>query len=287
MNIQHAESIQLKSTNKPGRIKNFLFMKLNYKFLLRLFVSLLVIGSLGFLGNHFYRKLCCSDFFQITTIDIEGSRMTNKEQIVALSSIDIHSNLLALNVAQVQSKLENHPWVAQAAITRDWPNRLLISLKEKKPAILLNRSDGLWYLDSKGRMITRAEPLQELDFPVVSGLENTPPDKDGLQGSFHVLEDIFALLKLADKGNSILPSQNISEIHINDQGEMILFLLDGPFPIYFGNNGKVSTRYYRLVKVLRDLYKTREFSETAYIYLDYQKDAVLVGKAKSIQRHQG
>jgi cell division septal protein FtsQ len=287
MNMQHAESIQLKPTHKPNRIKSFLFMRLDNKFLMRLLVSFLIVGSLVFLGNHSYRKLCHSDFFQITTIDIEGSRKTNKEQIVALSSIDIHSNLLALNVAQIQSKLENHPWVAKAVITRDWPNRLLISLKEKKPVVLLNQSDGLWYLDRKGRMITLAGPLQELDFPVVTGLEKISQDNGSQQDSIPSLQDVFTLLKLADKGNSILPSQNISEIHINDKGEMILYLLDRAFPIHFGSKGKISTRYYRLVKVLRDLYKTREFSEIAYIRLDYLKDAVLVGKTKSMQIHQG
>jgi cell division septal protein FtsQ len=287
MNMQHAERIQLKSTNSPQKIKRFFSMKLDNKILIRLFVSLLVLVFLGFLTNHSYRKLCQSDFFQITTINIDGNRMTNKEQIVALSSIDIHSNLLAMDVTQVQSNLENHPWIAQATIDRDWPNRLVITIKEKTPAALLNQNDGLWYLDRKGRVIAQAEPLQELDFPVITGLEKLSPNNGLQQDSFLPLQDVFALLKLAGRGNSILPSQNISEIHINEKGEMILYLLDRPFPIHFGTNGKISTRYYRLVKILKNLYKSREFSEIAYIRMDYMKDTVLVGKTKPMQLHRG
>jgi hypothetical protein len=59
---------------------------------------------------------------------------------------------------------------------------------------------------------------------------------------------------------------------------MILFLLDRAFPIHLGSEGKISTRYYRLVKVLRNLYKSREFSKIAYIRMDYLKDTILVGK---------
>ena len=262
-------------------------MKLDNKILFRLVISFIVIASFGFLANHSYRKLCHSDFFQITTIDIDGCRMTSKEQIVALSRIDIHSNLLAMDVAHVQSDLENHPWVAQAAINRQWPNRLGITIKEKKPTALLNQNDGLWYLDRKGKVIAKAEPLQELDFPVITGLEKLAPDNGLQQNSFLPLQDVFALLKLAGRGNSILPSQNISEIHINEKGQMVLYLLDRAFPIHFGTEGKISTRYYRLVKVLKDLYKSREFSEIAYIRMDYLKDTVLVGKTKPMQIHKG
>ena len=287
MNIQHAESIQFKSTNKSKKIKRFFTMKLDNKILFRFFISLLVIASFGFIGTHTYRKLCHSDFFQISTIDIDGTRMINNEQIVALSSLDIHSNLLAMNVAMVQSKLENHPWVAQAVITRDWPNRLAISIKEKKPVALLNQNDGLWYLDRNGELIAQAEPMQELDFPVVTGLEKLSLDKELHQDSYLPLHNVFALLKLADRGTSILPSQNISEININDKGEMILYLLDRAFPIHLGSEGKISTRYYRLVKVLKDLYKSREFSEIEYIRMDYLKDTVLVGKTTSMKIHRG
>ena len=288
MIMPHAESIKIKPvTNGQVKMKGFFPKQLNSKILLKLFAFLLMIIVLGLAGNHAYRKLSHSDFFQITAIDIDGCDITTKAQIVSLTSVDIHSNLLAMNVAQVKSNLENHPWVAQAAITREWPNRLVISIKEKKPVALLNQTDGLLYLDRRGKVIARAEPLQELDFPVITGLEklsiNTGPD--GLP--LLPLQDVFSLLKLAGRGNSILPSQNISEIHINDKGEMILFLLDRAFPIHLGKEGKISTRYYRLVKVLRDLYKSREFSKIAYIRMDYMKDSILVGKTASKSIHRG
>ena len=288
MIMPHAESIKIKPvTNGQVKMKGFFPKQLNSKILLKLFAFLLMIIVLGLAGNHAYRKLSHSDFFQITAIDIDGCDITTKAQIVSLTSVDIHSNLLAMNVAQVKSNLENHPWVDQAALTSDWTNRLVISIKEKKPVALLNQTDGLLYLDRRGKVIARAEPLQELDFPVITGLEklsiNTGPD--GLP--LLPLQDVFSLLKLAGRGNSILPSQNISEIHINDKGEMILFLLDRAFPIHLGKEGKISTRYYRLVKVLRDLYKSREFSKIAYIRMDYMKDSILVGKTASKSIHRG
>jgi len=169
-----------------------------------------------------------------------------------------------------------------------WPNRLLIHVKEKNPVALINRATGLFYLDSKGQIIATAGPAQELDFPVITGFENFPFNTARSAQIPEPLKNVLDLLKLANKNNPILPQQNISEIHIAEKGELVLYLLDRPFPIYLGNYGKISTRYYRLVKVLQDLYKTREFSEVSYIRLDYEKDTILVGKYDAVVKsHSG
>ena len=285
MNMQHAETLNIKST-KRSKATQLLF-RLKNKLFLKTFIGLVLIICAAYGAKEVYQKLCHSDFFQITAMKIDGNRMASDKQISALSKVDIHSNLLATNVSQVKSLLESHPWIHSVAIKRDWPNRLLISVKEKKPVALLSRDTGLFYLDRKGRIIAIASPSQELDFPVITGLEKSPLNSSHSYQASYILQDVMGLLKLAARKNSILPEQNISEIHITENGEMLLYLLERAFPIYMGADGDISTKYYNLVKVLRDLYKTREFSKVSYIRLDYQKDNILVGKAKSDRRHQG
>ena len=284
MNMLHAASIEIKSIKNPKGPKHALKQS---KLLIKVMGLLILLLGLGFGVKHIYHRLCQSDFFQITAVRINNNRMTSKEQIAALSRVDIHSNLLAINVVQMQELLESHPWIAKADVIRDWPNRLLINLKEKKPVALLNRDTGLFYLDDSGQIIAAANPSQELDFPVITGFEKYSFDTTDSAHFSKPLQDAFELLKLANTNNPILPQQNISDIHITEQGELILYLLDRPFPIYLGTEGKISTRYYRLVKVLKDLYKTREFSEVLYIRLDYQKDTILVGKIETGRIHRG
>jgi len=285
MNIQHAANIKFKSIKEtkgnhlPRNFRNGLFIKALIGFLLVIFTA--------FMTKEIYQKLCHNDFFQITAMKIAGNHMVSKEQITALSKVDIHSNLLAINMSQVKSLLESHPWIAGAEINRNWPNRLVITVKEKKPVALLSRKTGLFYLDNKGRIIAAASQTQELDFPVVTGLESFPFNTTYSDRTPDILQDAMGLLKLSSSNNSILPEQNISEIHITENGSILLYLLERAFPIYMGTDGDISTRYYRLVKVLRNLYKTREFPNVSYIRLDYQKDTILVGKAESGSRHRG
>ncbi|MFC1827444.1 cell division protein FtsQ/DivIB [Thermodesulfobacteriota bacterium] len=285
MNRQHTERIKIKSikrTKEPQFVKS-----LKKKLFIRIFIGLLLILFAGFTTKEMYQKMCHSDFFQITTMKIDGTRMVCKEQITALSKVDIHSNLLAINTSQVKSLLESHPWIAWADITRDWPNRLMISVKEKKPVALLSRNSGLFYLDSKGRIIASASSSQELDFPVITGLESYAFNSTHSTQAPEILQEALVLLKLAARNNSILSEQNISEIHVTKNGELLLYLLERAFPIYMGEGRDISTRYYRLVEVLRDLYKTREFSKVSYIRLDYQQDTILVVKSGYDRKHQG
>ncbi len=284
MDIRHAASIEIKSIKNPKAPGPTFNRKPKQPIWIITLLALLL--GLGLGAKHIYLKLCQGDFFQIIAVRIEGNRMTSKEQISALSRVDIHSNLLAINVLQVQSLLKSHPWISGAEVIRDWPNRLLIRVQEKNPVALLNRGTGPFYLDASGRIIAAAGPSQELDFPVVTGLEKFPLDANVSAQIPTPLQDVIDLLKLAGRNNPILPEQNISEINITEKGELILYLLENPFPIYLGTDGKISTRYSRLVKVLKDLYKTREFSDVSYIRLDYLQDTVLVGKRETNTKSQ-
>jgi cell division protein FtsQ len=276
MNIQHAANLKFKSIK--GTKGNHLSGKLRNKLLLKALIGFLLVLLAGFMTKETYLKLCSSDFFQITAMKIAGNHMVSKEQITVLSKVDIHSNLLAININQVKSLLESHPWIAGTEITRDWPNRLVITVKEKKPVALLSRETGLFYLDNKGRTIAIANSTQELDFPVITGLKSFSFNTAYSDRTPDILQDAMGLLKLSARNNSILPEQNISEIHITENGSMILYLLEKAFPIHMGTDGDIKTRYYRLVKVLRNLYKTREFSNVSYIRLDYQKYTILLVK---------
>jgi cell division protein FtsQ len=285
MNIQHAASIERMSLKK--RKWKQIISGLRNKLFRNTFILLALLLCAAVIAQKLYNRLCHSDFFQITAMKIDGNRMTSKEQIAALSRVDIHSNLLATDISEVKSLLESHPWIARADIIRDWPNRLLITVQEKKPVALLSRDSGLFYLDNKGMVIAAVSPSQELDFPVITGLENIPSTTAGETRLPDSMQQVMALLKLADRNNTILPEQNISEIHISRNGDLVLYLLERAFPIYLGKEGEISTRYYRLVKVLRDLYKSKEFSEVSYIRFDYQEDTILVGKGEPDRMHRG
>ena len=91
----------------------------------------------------------------------------------------------------------------------------------------------------------------------------------------------MVLLKKAAKNNPNLPAQSISEISVNPKGELIMYLVDYPFPIFFGK-GRPTEKFNNLLRVLETLYRNHngsvEMSQVAFIRLEYENDQVLVIK---------
>ncbi|MBU0673623.1 MAG: FtsQ-type POTRA domain-containing protein [Proteobacteria bacterium] len=244
---------------------------------------MLVGGGLAVLaliggGVLMYQGLSRAPFFRIVDVGINGNKRIDFQSLRLLSGVDIHSNLIAIDPDQVKARLESHPWVEKAQVKRDWPDRLDITVEERNPVALINKADGLHYIDRQGTVFAPAGDRDDLDFPVISGIVDC---REGCAEREMELEEALQFLYLAGLGNPNLMALNISEVHFSPEREMTVFLVDRPFPIKFGT-GSVRKKYQQLTRVLGRLYKRRDFAITASIDMEYLSEKVLVGFERSI-----
>lgn len=217
--------------------------------------------------------------FRIHEIEISGCVVTSPKGLRKFADISYEINMLTLDPKAIRQRLEEHPWVEQAEIRRVWPDRLAVTIKEYRPHALMVKegNDGFQYLDRNGTLFASVAPGQELDFPVITGLDSFSTEEERKQH----LDTVSLFLRLAGRNNPNLPAQNISEIHFDGNGELILYLVEQPFPIYFGK-GEIKRKYYQLRRVLGELYRRTKgramIESVAYIRMDYQEDKVLVAK---------
>jgi len=233
------------------------------------FLLLLLLAVLGFVA---YQGLSRSDFFQITDIRLEGCKQIGKERALEWSGVDIHTNLVAMSAKEVKARLESHGWVEAAEVKPEWPNRLIITIRERTPVAIQIRAGQLSYLDRNGRAFAAVEPRDDHDFPVISG-------SSGAGGRGEVQTDLLEALQFlhfAAQGNRNLPVQSISEINIGSGGDLVVFLLSRPFPIRLGR-GDLKNKYDRLSAVLGGVYRRKEFTGVSYIDVTYRDNQVLVG----------
>jgi len=223
-------------------------------------------------------------FFKIREISISGCRVTTPALLRELAGVRYQASLLALSPDHIEAILRMHPWIAKAEVTRDWPDVLIIAVQEYAPEALVVRevSGGsqLFYLDKSGVVFAPVEPGGELDFPVVTGLTG----KEDAETLRKATTEALALLKLVRQNNPNLPLQNLSEMHVDQDAGMTVYLVDYPFPIYFGK-GEIRTKYSRLKRVLEVLYKEAgqgmTIADVAYIRMDYLENKVLVAHSGS------
>jgi POTRA domain, FtsQ-type len=84
-------------------------------------------------------------------------------------------NLLRLPLAEVRQRLAANPWIGEADVAKRLPDRLLVSVAERRPALLLRSGGTLLFADAAGMPIApvgsgeeaaaRRQGLLEVSFP--------------------------------------------------------------------------------------------------------------------------
>ncbi len=246
------------------------------KFLIVCSVLLSIFGLFSWVS---YKLLLKSDIFGVYTITLEGNENISKKRILALSGIVKGSSLLLHDPEIIESKIKKHNWIENAKVTKHFPSTINIKVWTHKPVALVNlelkTENKLYYIDKNGSIFTAASGFEDIDFPVITGMVTTREIKTMRLEKKSPADQALQFLKIAAQGNAVLPIQAISEIHISKDKGLIVYLAENPFPIYIGLN-KVNESYYRLVKILRQLYQRKKITDIAKIQLDYTENKVLV-----------
>jgi len=188
-------------------------------------VVLLTLGTLAAAGLClglvlFYHQLLTSSPFcikEIKNIEIVGLKRLSPDLILQLAHLGPDTNLLALRPARVESALMAHPWIAQAELTRKWPRRVHLRLKEREPVALVQLGE-LYYLDRQVSLFKPLSPGDPHNFPVLTGLQQEH-FSHGEGPLPEVLVKAFQLLDLLKNAPPPLNLENISEVHVDlEQG---------------------------------------------------------------------
>lgn len=235
-----------------------------------------VMTSMGWFSFLLLRN---SDVFQVTSVNVLGNSAVPKKNILASAGLNRGINLLEIDIDQVESSVRSLPWIEHVTVSRHWPSSVEVAVKEHKPLALFNHQENgkstLYYMDSKGHVFAPLTEAQDMDFPVLTGtiLTENLLDMKVQAGSLSRLG--LEIMNLAAKGNQILPLQAISEVHIDEEKGVILYLVDHPFPIYMGKE-KIRSRFSLLVRLLAQLYRQDKVKEVAEIHMDYAEDRIMV-----------
>jgi cell division protein FtsQ len=225
------------------------------------------------------------EYFEVgDNVVIRGCHVTTPADIRELAAVRYHTNLFSVNPGRLEAILDKHPWVKTASIHRDWPNRLVIDIVEYVPEVLavLGKPghQRLYYMDAQGVPFIAVKPGQDLDYPVITGMEDIRSADKRRQA----LHEAMQFIRLVKRNNPNLPAQSVSEIHLDATEGMVVYLVEYPFPIYFGQ-GDVAKKCRRLEDVLGALYKHRKdgtlISQVEYIKMNYLENKVLVAHSSS------
>jgi len=150
-------------------------------------------------------------YFTLTTIEMDGNRRLSRHEILEWAGLQDGMSVWDAAPRIVRVRLLSHPWIQRAGVQREFPNRLMIRVQERRPVAIV-RLDALYYVDRSARLLGPVQDDDSRDFPVITGLEPADAWAFATIGVYRALQ----LLRLCERVSCF---DAVSEIHIDrDQG---------------------------------------------------------------------
>ncbi|WP_028574973.1 cell division protein FtsQ/DivIB [Desulfonatronovibrio hydrogenovorans] len=194
-------------SREKGRIRRF------FSVLSRVLgMSLMLVMSLGFLGLISlglllgYNKAVNSDFFALKDIEVIGNRQLTYAELTEQMNIHPGDSLLQLRMSKLQARLEQNPWIATVAVTREFPDRVMVRIKERQAYFWVQDDHRLFYADERGRIISEISPRRFVSLPILH-----------VRGEQQEA-DLGAVVGFLESRNFPFPLQDVSWIRIRESG---------------------------------------------------------------------
>ncbi len=161
-----------KARTFPGVLGNMNLKQMASYLTIPLFLMVFSLGAI-----FVYDFVTQSPLFMIRQIKVSGNDRVTQEEILELCGLNKAENILRMNVAAIEKRLCNHPWIESATLRREIFSRgLLVSVAEQKPLAVANIQNIVRVVIN-----TQGIPFKEYDpekdhlggLPVISGLDLT------------------------------------------------------------------------------------------------------------------
>ena len=231
-------------------------------------------GSAVYAGNRLTERSEESPRFILAALEIEGLERLEGRDVISATGLSVGDNILDVDLRQVQDRIEDMSWVERALVLRKPPDRLIVSLVERKRAAWVD-VNGLRTVDANGVLLPEVgsdDTYVDIDLPVISGLS---VNLDSLrEGKVVADSNLVRILAWLQKANAFDQNfcMNISEIMpMKDEALRIILVADGLEVRLPTDN--VADRLQVLRAAMPRLYK--DLREPTYVDLRFARQAVV------------
>ena len=173
---------------------------------------------------------------RVASVVVLGTRIIPASDIVTLSGVTRGEKLFSVDLGGVKRRVERNPYVHSASVQRDAPDRITITLEEREP-LSAAMGDHLMYLDPDGYVLPAVRSAALFDLPVVTG---TIAQADCIPGRPIAVKGIQEALKVLQTAKAFGDEtyRRISEIHVEDQRDMVLYTVEQGIPVILGHGNE-------------------------------------------------
>ena len=127
--------------------------------------------AIAFLGWNFFTFIFSSNFCNIKEVVIKGNDCLIENEIFYKSGIQLGENIFKLDLKKSKDSLMQEPWIKEVEIKRIIPDKIIISIKERKPAVIVHIGEEYFSSTKEGIVLSKIDRPEEISgLPLVLGL---------------------------------------------------------------------------------------------------------------------
>src|SRR5881296_842093 len=162
--------------------------------------------------------------FGVASVEVRGASRLAPETILTVAAIPRGTNIFRLDTTGVTGRVESLAEIRRADVVRELPNRVVISVEERRPFTLVH-GGRLHWMDEEGRLLGASPEAVAPPMPVISGLSADELASMRTAPGPKARAAIGVIRALLRSGNGL--TAEISEIDMSRREGPVLYTVDG------------------------------------------------------------
>ncbi|HEY7265043.1 MAG TPA: FtsQ-type POTRA domain-containing protein [Trebonia sp.] len=101
----------------------------------------------------------------VKSVTVTGTHLVTPAQVLAAADVPLGTSLVGVNAGQVTQRVEAIRQVASATVAKEWPDHLVIRVRERVPVVAVRMAGGGYDLLDASGVIVRWSPKQPARLP--------------------------------------------------------------------------------------------------------------------------
>jgi len=130
-------------------------------------------------------------------LTVEGLKYASRSKVQRVFAADFDHSIFSVPLAERRRRLLALDWVADAAVSRVWPDRLVVRVTERKPVAFVFFRSGVLLIDARGVLLEPPAQAQ-FAFPVLSGIREDQAEdmrREHVRTFLRLMEELGYLAK--------------------------------------------------------------------------------------------
>ena len=182
-----------------------------------------------------------SPLFVVRSVTVSGTHLVPRSEVLAASGVVPGTPLIRVNTARAAARIAAIPQIRSAQVTRSWPNRLVIVVRERTPALVMPAYGGGYDIADADGVVLKRVTRRPADLP----LYPTVAPEGALRGNPDLAAAVAVLSELpAEMRRSVI---SVTAPY----PDQVTLRLAGGITVLWGDTGQAGVKAQELTVLMR------------------------------------